>query len=443
MQSQLTIRCVRPEDYDVVGRIVAQAYLGEGHVNPNNPYSSDLSDTAGRSAVTDVYVALEGDEVVGSITFARAGNPYAAIARPGELEGRMMAVAPTARGKGVATALMHHFLNTARNEGFDAVVLTVRPSMSDARRIYDRLGYVAVPEREWFDTDGTPLAVLKLEIRCATDGTFTSVDAVPEGAQRLVDYLDGVAIHPAIRRIRDAAMEILAPAHGEHLLDVGCGLGEIARELGARVGPSGSVVATDLSERMIDHARQRHDGGPVTYAVGDITALQYPDCHFDGTRTERVLQHVPDPDAAVRELMRVTKPGGRVCVIDTDWTSSTWDGFDHLVEVTAAIAPDRDLAAGRVARSRMVRAGLQETTVHAETLAFTSAADAAVVAYPLFDRAYLRDHLPSDLFDRYFTSIAEAEARGDFLYACTIWISQGHVPSLDRSAVADRNAVPA
>jgi SAM-dependent methyltransferase/predicted N-acetyltransferase YhbS len=441
MQSQLTIRRIRPEEFDVVSQIIARTYLGEGHVNPNNPYSSALSDTASRSAVTDVYVALDGGVVVGSITFARAGNPYAAIARPGELEGRLMAVAPSGRRKGVATALMHHFLDTARSEGLEAAVFTIRPSMSDARRIYDRLGCVAVPERDWVDTDGTPLAVMKFEIRCATDGTFTNVDAVPEVAQRLVDYLDGVAVHPAIRRVRGAAMEILAPADGELLLDVGCGLGEVARELGTRVGPRGSVVAIDLSERMIDHARRRHDGGPVTYAVGDIAALQYPDCHFDAVHSERVLQHVPDPDAAVRELVRVTKPGGRVCIVDTDWSSVTWDGFDHLDEISAAIAPDRDLAAGRVARSRMVRAGLQETAVHAETLVFTSAADAAVVAYPLFDREYLRDQVPNSLFERYFASVADAEARGDFLCACTMWISRGRVPSVASSAVADRNAV--
>ncbi|MFI9219413.1 methyltransferase domain-containing protein [Streptomyces werraensis] len=72
----------------------------------------------------------------------------------------------------------------------------------------------------------------------------------------------------------------------------------------------------------------RHDGTPVDYAVGDISSLDAPDGHYDGVRCERVLQHLPEPDAAIRELIRVTRPGGRVCVIDTDWPSCAWDGFD-------------------------------------------------------------------------------------------------------------------
>ncbi|MFJ9999762.1 methyltransferase domain-containing protein [Streptomyces werraensis] len=75
-------------------------------------------------------------------------------------------------------------------------------------------------------------------------------------------------------------------------------------------------------------ASSRHDGTPVDYAVGDISSLDAPDGHYDGVRCERVLQHLPDPDAAIRELIRVTRPGGRVCVLDTDWPSCAWDGFD-------------------------------------------------------------------------------------------------------------------
>jgi ubiquinone/menaquinone biosynthesis C-methylase UbiE len=64
--------------------------------------------------------------------------------------------------------------------------------------------------------------------------------------------------------------------------------------------------------------RRGNDGGPVTYLVGDVTALDLPDEHFDGVRSERVLQHLADPEAAIADLVWVTRPGGPVCLIDTD-----------------------------------------------------------------------------------------------------------------------------
>jgi ubiquinone/menaquinone biosynthesis C-methylase UbiE len=69
------------------------------------------------------------------------------------------------------------------------------------------------------------------------------------------------------------------------------------------------------------------------YAVGDTTALDFPDGYFGGVRYERVLQHVHDPDAVIQELARVTRPARRVCVVDTDRASTMGDGFDNLDEV--------------------------------------------------------------------------------------------------------------
>ena len=60
--------------------------------------------------------------------------------------------------------------------------------------------------------------------------------------------------------------------------------------------------------------------------TGDVSALDLPDDSFDGVWCERVLQHVDDADVAIGELIRVTRPGGRVCLIDTDWDSLAFDG---------------------------------------------------------------------------------------------------------------------
>lgn len=252
-------------------------------------------------------------------------------------------------------------------------------------------------------------------------------DASEEVQRHVVNYLDSVADHPEMQRVRNFAFQVFAPAEGERLLDAGCGVGEVAHQLGIRAGARGSVAAVDRSEKAIAVARSRNIGASVAYTVGDVTALSFPDGHFDGVRCERVLQHVPDPDAVIRELARVTRVGGRVCVIDTDWSSSTGDGFDYLDEVTGSFFPKgRDGATGLTLRSRMVRAGLQETTVLPVTLHFTSPADAAVVS-PVFNRVGMRDRLPEELFDRFFASVDRSADRGDFLFAFTMWICLGRV----------------
>lgn len=260
-------------------------------------------------------------------------------------------------------------------------------------------------------------------------GEFTDLDAASELRRRqLTEYLDALARHPEIRRVRTVALDLLGPAPGERLLDAGCGMGEVAGDLGTRVGATGTVAAIDHSEHVIAVARSRHGGRAVKYAVGDVTALDFPDGHFDGVYSERVLQHLPDPDAGVAELVRVTRPGGRVCVVDTDWLSFSWDGFDHLAEVRDLVVPaGRDLSAGRVARARLVRAGLRDTTAFPVTVCATSLAEAAVLAWPFFDRQFLKNELPTELWDRYFASVERSNARGDLLFAFTMWISLGWV----------------
>ncbi|MEV2236398.1 methyltransferase domain-containing protein [Streptomyces phaeochromogenes] len=262
----------------------------------------------------------------------------------------------------------------------------------------------------------------------SSGNAFVRIDDDSADVQRrVVNYLDRVAAHHEMQRVRSVAFETLAPAEGEHLLDVGCGLGEIARQLAVRVGGGGSVAAVDLSEQAISVAQTRHDGGSATYAVGDITALDFPDNHFDAARCERVLQHVQDPDRVIKELARVTRPGGRVCVIDTDWSSSVGDGFDHLDEVISSLAArDHNFAAGRTVRSRMVTTGLQRTTAFPVTLRFTSPADAAVLS-GFFNRNFMRDRLSAELFNRFFASVDRSVDRGDFLFAFTMWICLGQV----------------
>ncbi|AHH20518.1 putative acetyltransferase [Nocardia nova SH22a] len=159
--TRVHIRPVLAAEFDAVAQLTVQTYVGEGHVQPDSPYVDQLADTENRANAAEVLVAVRDSELLGSLTIARPGTPYADIARAGELEFRMLAVAGRARGAGVGTALVRAVLDTARDEGFAAVVLTTMPDMLAARRIYERLGFVHIPERDWFTPRGVPLTVMR------------------------------------------------------------------------------------------------------------------------------------------------------------------------------------------------------------------------------------------------------------------------------------------
>lgn len=256
----------------------------------------------------------------------------------------------------------------------------------------------------------------------------------PEIHAVLVAALDRMAADPAIQRVRRVAEEALDPRPGHRVLDVGSGAGEVARQLAARVAPDGDVVAVDISATTMGIAAGRHDGSRVRYATGDVAALDFPDGTFDRVRAERVLQHVADPDVAVAELARVTRPGGRVCLVDTDWESIAVDGLpaDLVTRVreaafTAVSGHHADM--GRTLRRRQVRAGLAPVGCEPVPLCFTTP-EAASAVIPLFNRDVPREAgiLPPELWDPWFAAVEAAAARDEFLAALTIWVATATRP---------------
>jgi len=246
--------------------------------------------------------------------------------------------------------------------------------------------------------------------------------------------LEGMAANPEIVRVRRAAHDALRPVSGQRLLDAGCGVGEVARQLAADVAPGGEVVALDFSTTTVAAAAQRHDGNAVQYVTGDVTALEFPDEVFDGVRCERVLQHLADPDGAVRELVRVTRPEGRICLIDTDWESPVIDGVpeDMVAAVRTHIysrAMLHNRSMGRTLRRRLVRAGVLDVVAVPVTCCFVDPAAASMVL-PMLNTQVPPEAgmLPDGMRDAWFSAVASAAARNEFLAALTIWVAAGTRP---------------
>ncbi|MGW7297927.1 GNAT family N-acetyltransferase [Streptomyces sp. NPDC054829] len=144
------IRPARPAEYDELGEITAQAYLRDGLLAFGDAdwYLSELKDVARRAAAADVLVAADSGRLLGGVTYVPSGGPMADLARPGEAEIRMLAVAHEARGRGVGQALVQACVDRATGTSA-GIVLSTQPSMRAAHRIYERLGSTRAPERDW------------------------------------------------------------------------------------------------------------------------------------------------------------------------------------------------------------------------------------------------------------------------------------------------------
>ncbi|MET9835252.1 GNAT family N-acetyltransferase [Streptomyces sp. NPDC006385] len=146
------IRRVEPDEYEPLGEITAQAYLQDGLLEfaESDEYLGELKDVAKRAAAAEVLVAVGRGRLLGGVTFVPGGGPMADIARFGEAEIRMLAVAREARGRGIGEALVRACVDRARaTEGCVRIVLSTQRTMHSAHRIYERLGFVRTPERDW------------------------------------------------------------------------------------------------------------------------------------------------------------------------------------------------------------------------------------------------------------------------------------------------------
>ena len=116
---------------------------------------------------------------------------------------------------------------------------------------------------------------------------------------------------------RERLREILEAKLGERILEVGPGTGYYSLDVAEWVGPDGRLDILDLQQEMLDHTMRRAGErglGNVTPSRSDATSLPYDDGSFDAAFLVTVLGEIPDQDAALRELARVLRPGGRLVV---------------------------------------------------------------------------------------------------------------------------------
>ncbi|HLW00318.1 MAG TPA: methyltransferase domain-containing protein [Ktedonobacterales bacterium] len=159
---------------------------------------------------------------------------------------------------------------------------------------------------------------------------FDRVDHTSD-PETFVRYLDTTRATAFFQEIKQRSYALLALGAGDHVCDVGCGTGEDVLALARLVAPGGRALGVDASVTMLAEAVRRAatTGIVAEFAPMDVQRLNLPKAQFDGVRAERLLQHVPDPDAALSEIVRVAKPGGRIVIWEADLDLFVLDAPDY------------------------------------------------------------------------------------------------------------------
>ena len=179
-------------------------------------------------------------------------------------------------------------------------------------------------------------------------------------------------IHDAARR-RELVRKALGAVLGDRILDAGCGPGFYCLELSEVVGSSGSVVGVDNSPAMLQLARARCAGRDnVELLEGEATALPVESGTFDGAVCVQVLEYVSDVDAALLELRRALRPGGRAVVWDVDWATGSIYSRDAALTTRVLRAWDEHLAHPSLPRTlgaHLRAAGFEDVRMDAHAFA--------------------------------------------------------------------------
>jgi SAM-dependent methyltransferase len=159
-----------------------------------------------------------------------------------------------------------------------------------------------------------------------TPGDVTAPTRLPPeaSARSHADAYERLAVPALFAGWAASLVDLVSPAPGAHVLDVGCGTGIVARTVAARAGPGGRVEATDSDPAMLEVAREvsAGDAVPIGWHEGDALDLPFEDAAFDAVLCQQALQFLEDPAAALAEMRRAVRAGGCVAV-------GTWRGVQE------------------------------------------------------------------------------------------------------------------
>lgn len=264
-----------------------------------------------------------------------------------------------------------------------------------------------------------------------TSGAFGHVDDSPFSAE-MIAAMDRLGEAQAVVELRRWSIDSLSLHAGQKALEVGCGPGGMSLALADAVGMTGTVNGIDNSGVMIAEAKRRSAHHPqVQFETGDAQELGFGDGGFDACYSERVFQHLDAPETALKEMLRVLRPGGRVVVVDTDWETVTIDHPDaHTTRKILNFVADRFSTNGWIGRQlpRLFRDnGLTDMSLTARSLLIPEwdvGADPAPIGPPFFvvlPQAQERGAVTKSEADRWLAELEKLAGEDRFFASLTMF----------------------
>lgn len=234
------------------------------------------------------------------------------------------------------------------------------------------------------------------------------------------------------------ALEFLELKPGQRLLDVGCGTGDDLLAIAGAMKGSLGLTGVDLNGDTLETARKRaaEAGADIDFIQGDLSAIPLEDGAVDVVRSDRVLQHVEDPVAALREMARVCRPGGHIAAVDVDWGTLVVDHpHTEVTDKLCVFTRDHHVngRSGRCLRRWLTEAGLEDVTGYADAVCVTDL-DIAVFVWVLqdtLDRMAKAGHITPREAEDWMSEARRLDAAGLFCGSMTGFVMRGTVPVID------------
>ena len=328
------IREATAADEPAVRRVLDAAYREYDRVlSPDlfAAYRADLLTVTAPTSDAQLLVADVGTDVVGAVSF----YPHADVSgfgMPGEWSSlRALAVAPERRGRGIGAALVAACIERATALGSSAIGLHTAHFMRAAIGVYERFGFVRVPELDVNatdivnvdDPDGPLVIGYRRELQPAAANDSYPLGRSEAETRRLI--LQNQIYGPITRQFLIAA----GISRGMKVLDLGSGAGDVALLLADLVGPQGRVVGIDANSDILDTARARIRAAGwtnVEFVAGDLDEVDVAS-DFDAVVGRWILMYLAEPVDLLRRVQAHVRPGGIVAFQESADLTSAVEAF--------------------------------------------------------------------------------------------------------------------